>query len=224
MNKRERLREAMLLYAVTDRMWLKESPGRSLADVVAEAIAGGITFLQIREKNLSYDEFLQQAKELKWVAAAHQIPYVVNDEVAIAKAVDADGVHIGQSDTKLQQARAILGPDKIIGVSVQTVAQAVQAEQQGADYLGVGALYSTATKPEAAALDHEEVRNICQAVTIPVVGIGGIHKGNIASLKGLGLDGIAAVSAIFASQQVQKDTRELYQLCKETFYDQTGSI
>lgn len=209
---KQEIKDAMCLYAVTDSMWLKD---RTLPEVVKEALEGGATFMQIREKELPFDKFLALAGEVKKVTDAFHVPYVVNDEVEIAKAVDADGVHIGQSDKELVDARSILGPDKIIGVSVQTVEQAIEAEKNSADYLGVGSVFTTATKLDADDVPLDTLRAICDAVSIPVVAIGGIHAGNIMDLNGTHVDGIAVVSAIFAAQDIKKDTAELLVIAKQ---------
>lgn len=208
----QEIKDAMCLYAVTDSMWLN---GRTLPEVVREALEGGVTFMQIREKELPYEEFLALAGEVKKVTDAYHVPYVVNDEIDIAKAIDADGVHIGQSDRALTEARQILGPDKIIGVSTQTVEQAVEAEKNGADYLGVGSVFTTSTKLDADAVPPDTLRAICEAVSIPVVAIGGINKYNILELKGLGIDGVAVVSAIFAAKDIKGATGKLRQLAGE---------
>lgn len=205
----QEIREAMRLYAVTDSGWLQ---GRSLQQVVEEAIKGGATFVQIREKHLSYDAFIRLAVEVKKVTDRYHIPYVINDEVELARQIDADGVHIGQNDKTLPEARTILGPDKIIGVSAHTVEEAVEAERNGADYLGVGAVFSTSTKQDASALPIETLRAVCEAVSIPVVAIGGIHAGNLLQLKGSGVDGVAVVSAIFAAEQIERAAAELSEL------------
>lgn len=202
----QEIKDAMCLYAVTDSMWLN---GRALPEVVKEALEGGATFMQIREKELPYEEFLALAKEVKQVTDAYHVPYVVNDEVEIAKAIDADGVHIGQSDKALAEARRILGPDKIIGVSTQTVEQALEAEKNGADYLGVGSIFTTSTKLDADAVSMDTLRAICDAVSIPVVAIGGISKDNIPDLKGTKVDGVAVVSAIFAAENIKEATAKL---------------
>lgn len=208
----QEIKDAMCLYAVTDSMWLN---GRTLPEVVREALEGGVTFMQIREKELPYEEFLALAGDVKKVTDAYHVPYVVNDEIDIAKAIDADGVHIGQSDRALTEARQILGPDKIIGVSAQTVEQAVEAEKNGADYLGVGSVFTTSTKLDADAVPPDTLRAICEAVSIPVVAIGGINKYNILELKGLGIDGVAVVSAIFAAKDIKGETEKLRQLAGE---------
>lgn len=204
-------RKSMLLYAVTDRAWLN---GRSLAGDVERALRGGITFLQLREKELDFDRFLAEAKELKELAKRYSVPFVINDSVEIAKAVDADGVHIGQSDGEAQIAREILGPDKIIGVSAGTTEQAIAAEKAGADYIGVGAYRSTDTKTDVHVLTRQDFEAISNSVSIPIVGIGGINKQNMPELKGLGLDGVALVSAIFASEDIEGACRELLALSR----------
>lgn len=200
------LRKAMCLYAVTDRSWLD---GRSLSEVCAAAIAGGITFLQIREKQLGRAAFLAEARTLKRLAADANIPFVVNDAVDIAKEIDADGAHIGQSDESLATARALLGEDKIIGISVQNVAEARAAARGGADYLGVGAVFATATKTDAKLVDRQALQDICRSVDIPVVAIGGISADRVLSLAGSGVDGIAVVSALFAAGDIEDAAREL---------------
>lgn len=205
-------KKTMLLYAVTDRAWLG---GRRLEDDVEKALRGGATFLQIREKELDDAAFLEQAKAVKAVAGRYGVPFVVNDNVAVAKAVDADGVHVGQSDMEAGDVRAQLGPDKIIGVSVQTVEQAVLAEKRGADYLGVGAVFPTATKQDAAEVSFETLREICGTVSIPVVAIGGIHSENVMELAGSGIVGVAVVSAIFAAADIESAAAELAAKARE---------
>lgn len=203
---KEQIKKSMCLYAVTDSMWLGN---RTLPEVVKEALEGGATFLQIREKNLAYPEFVKLATEVKAVTDAYHVPYVVDDDVELAKEINADGVHIGQSDLALVEARRVLGPDKIIGVSAHTVAEAVEAEKNGADYLGVGSMFTTSTKLDAEAVSMESLKEICEAVSIPVVAIGGIQKDNMLQLKGTKVDGVAVVSAIFAAPDIQKAAKEL---------------
>ena len=176
----------LLLYAVTDRSWLGED---TLYHQVEEAILGGATFIQLREKELSQEAFLEEAKEIKELCRKYQIPFVINDNVEIAREMDADGVHVGQSDMEAGNVREVLGPDKIIGVSAQTVEQAVLAEQSGADYLGVGAVFPTGSKADAEDVPMETLKAICQAVSIPVIAIGGISAGNISKLAGSGICG-----------------------------------
>jgi thiamine-phosphate pyrophosphorylase len=202
-------KSSMLLYAVTDRTWLK---GRSLTHVVEEAIKAGITFLQLREKDLDNASFLQLAREVKSVADKYEIPYVINDNVEVAMSCGADGVHVGQDDMAARDARRIIGPDKILGVSAQTVEQAVLAEKNGADYIGVGTVFPTSTKLDAEAVSFETLKEICEAVSIPVVAIGGINKDNAMKLAGSGIDGIAVVSAIFAQEDITSAVRELRQI------------
>lgn len=196
----------LLLYAVTDRRWLG---GRRLVDRVEEALKGGVTFVQLREKDLDEERFLEEAKEIKELCRRYQVPFVINDNVDIAQAVDADGVHVGQSDMEAGDVRARLGQDKIIGVSAQTVEQALLAESRGADYLGVGAVFATGSKADASEVDHETVKAICQAVHIPVIAIGGIIRENVGALAGTGVCGAAVISAIFAQEDVEEKTRKL---------------
>ena len=204
----------MLLYAVTDRAWLQ---GRSLADCVRQAIAGGATFVQLREKDAQRDEIVALGRELLDICRAAGIPFVIDDEVDIALEIGADGVHVGQDDMACENARAMLGPDAIVGVSAQTVEQALAAQAAGADYLGVGALIPTPTKPDAVDVTLEELNAICAAVDIPVVGIGGLNAGTIGRLAGTSADGAAVVSAIFAADDCEAATRELREICEKTF-------
>lgn len=205
-------KSSMLLYAVTDRTWLGSS---TLSSQVEESIKAGVTFVQLREKKLDFDAFVAQAKEIKSVTDRYRIPFVINDNIEVALACNADGVHVGQGDLSADAARKKLGEQKILGVSVQTVQQAVAAEQSGADYLGVGAVFSTSTKMDADAVSFETLKKICSAVSIPVVAIGGIKKDNILQLSGSGVDGIAVVSAIFAQPDITVATAELHQLAQK---------
>lgn len=202
----------LLLYAVTDRSWLGED---TLYHQVEEAILGGATFIQLREKELSQEAFLEEAKEIKELCRKYQIPFVINDNVEIAREMDADGVHVGQSDMEAGNVREVLGPDKIIGVSAQTVEQAVLAEQRGADYLGVGAVFPTGSKADAEDVPLETLKAFCQAVSIPVIAIGGISTGNILKLAGSGICGIAVISAIFAKPDIRAAAAELRSLAEK---------
>ena len=202
----------LLLYAVTDRHWLN---GRTLHEVVKESLDGGVTFVQLREKQLDEEHFLQEAKDLKELCSEYHVPFVINDNVELAIEMDADGVHVGQSDMEAGKVREKLGPDKIIGVSCKNVEQALLAKKHGADYLGVGAMYPTGTKKDATAVTPEALSAICQAVDIPVVAIGGINKDRLEPLKGTGVDGVAVVSAIFAAEDIEKATRELKEAVRE---------
>lgn len=210
---KEEIRKAMLLYAVTDRAWLKE--GESLTDVCRSVLEHGATFLQIREKDLDEKSFEQEAGELKELCASLKVPFVVNDSVEIALAIDADGVHVGQSDIRGRDIRALIGPEKILGISAGTVEEARAAETAGADYIGVGAVFGTSTKKDARNLSVEKLREISDSVKIPVVAIGGIGKGNIRELSGSGIDGVAVVSAIFAAEDPGKAAEELLALSRE---------
>lgn len=190
----------LLLYAVTDRYWLGK---RTLHDVVKESLDGGVTFVQLREKHLDQAHFLEEAKDLKMLCKAYNVPFMINDNVDIALEMDADGVHVGQSDMEAGDVRAKLGPDKIIGVSAQTVEQAVLAEKRGADYLGVGAVFPTNSKDDATDVSYETLKAICQAVSIPVIAIGGITKDNVEELSGSGICGIAVISAIYGQKNIK---------------------
>lgn len=204
--------KSMLVYAVTDRSWLN---GQTLESQVEQAIQGGATFIQIREKQLNDTDFLEQAKKIKKITNQYHVPFVVNDNVSVAIAVDADGVHVGQKDMEAGEVRKKLGQNKIIGVSVQTVEQALSAQKNGADYLGVGAVFSTSTKLDASEVSFETLKQICNAVDIPVVAIGGINAQNILQLKKSGIDGVAVVSAIFAQKDITQATKELVALAKQ---------
>ena len=208
------IRASMLLYAVTDRAWLGE---RTLAECVAQAIDGGATFVQLREKNASFEEMIALGREL--VALCHErgVPFVIDDDVEVALAVGADGVHVGQEDTACADAREALGPDKIVGVSAQTVEQALAAQAAGADYLGVGALIPTPTKPDAVDVTFDELHAICAAIEIPVVGIGGLNVQTIPQLANSGADGAAVVSAIFAADDCEAAACKLRDVCERTF-------
>lgn len=212
---KEEIRSSMLLYAVTDRMWLKE--GQSLVDVCRDVLGHGATFLQIREKDLNEAEFEQEAQLLKALCAQFRVPFVVNDSVEIAMDIDADGVHVGQSDIKGRDIRAMIGPDKILGISAGTVEEAKAAEAAGADYIGVGAVFGTSTKKDARNLAGDALRQIAASVDIPVVAIGGISKDNLPQLAGSGVDGIAVVSAIFGAENPGQATQELLKMSRDLF-------
>lgn len=198
--------EDLLLYAVTDRHWLN---GKTLASQVEEALKGGATFIQLREKHLDDAAFYQEALEIKELCRKYHVPFVINDNVALAKQIDADGVHVGQSDMEALDVRNLLGSDKIIGVSAQTVEQAVLAEKHGADYLGVGAVFPTGSKDDAEDVSYDTLKAICEHVNIPVIAIGGITRENVISLKGSGICGIAVISAIFGMEDIEKSTLDL---------------
>ena len=207
-------RKDMLLYVVTDRTWLGD---KTLPEVVESVLKNNVTFIQLREKNLDYTSFKKLAIEIKEITDKYQVPFVINDNIKIAMETDADGVHVGQSDLVATKAREILGKDKILGVSVSNVKQAIEAEKAGADYLGVGSVFTTTSKLDANNVDMEEIKKITKAVNIPVIGIGGINEANIHLLKGSGLDGIAVISAILAKKDIEEATKNLYKLSKEVF-------
>ncbi len=199
-------RTNLLLYAITDRCWLKD---KSLAFQVEEALKGGITLLQLREKNLDRQAFKEEALVIKELCQKYQVPLIINDDVELAKEIDADGVHIGQDDCDIIKARQILGKDKIIGVSAHNVDEAKLAFEKGANYLGVGAIFSTNTKSNTSQVSYNTLKNICNSVNIPVVAIGGITMDNVIELTGSHIDGIAVVSAIFAEEDIKQSTQQL---------------
>lgn len=205
-------RNDLVLYAVTDRSWLGEE---TLCSQVEKALQGGATFIQLREKKLDEGSFLEEAKEIQKLCRQYQVPFVINDNVDIAARIDADGVHVGQSDMEAGDVRKKLGPDKIIGVSAQTVEQALRAQEHGADYLGVGAVFPTGSKEDATEVSHETLKAICDAVDIPVIAIGGINSGNVSELRGTGICGVAVISAIFAKKDICAAAAELKKQVKE---------
>ena len=205
-------KKSLLLYAVTDRSWTENA---SLYEQVEQTLKGGTTFVQLREKDLSYEDFLQEGKEIQELCKKYQVPFVINDNVQLAKELDADGVHIGQDDMKICDARNLIGSNKILGVSVQTVEDAIFAEKEGADYLGVGAVFSTSTKLDADSVSFDTLKSICESVEIPVVAIGGITEENILKLSGSKIDGVAVVSAIFASDDIENSCIRLKKLSEE---------
>lgn len=209
---RDKLAQSLLLYAVTDRHWLGN---RTLYDVVRESLEGGVTFLQLREKDLDDENFYKEAVRLQEMAREYGVPFVVNDNVEIAVRMDADGVHVGQDDMEAGDVRALIGPDKILGVSAQTVEQAVLAEKRGADYLGVGAVFPTGSKDDAVEVSHETLKAICEAVSIPVVAIGGITVNNTPELAGSGICGIAVISAIYGQKDIYQATVSLKKVTEE---------
>lgn len=202
----------LLLYAVTDRAWLGD---KTLSWQVEESLKGGATMIQLREKHLDHENFLKEAKEIKELCRKYQVPFLINDDVDLAVEVDADGVHVGQHDMEAGEVRKKIGPNRILGVSAQTVEQALLAQQAGADYLGVGAVFPTGTKDDADAVSIQTLGEICHAVSIPVVAIGGIGQHNVMQLAGSGICGIAVVSAIYAQPDIQNAASTLHALAKE---------
>ncbi len=199
-------KDALSLYGITDRYWLN---GRPLIHDVQLALEGGVTMIQLREKNLDEESFYREAIEIKELCKKFHVPFIINDNVELAKKVDADGIHVGQNDMAAQDVRAIIGPDKILGVSTQTVEEALLAQKMGADYLGVGAVFPTGSKDDCWVLSHDLCREICSAVTIPVVAIGGINLENISKLSGLGFSGISLISAIFGQNDIKSAAMKL---------------
>lgn len=202
----EDIRRACKLYAVTDSRWLQ---GRSLASVVADAIIGGVSFVQLRDKHLSTLDLARQARDLAPVCRVAGVPLVIDDDIEAVKMSGADGVHVGQYDISCAEARSELGESAIIGVSVQTIEQARAAEEAGADYLGVGAMFSTATKTDAELVSVSMLTSICHAVSIPVVAIGGIDASRLPALANTGIAGVAVVSAIFAAPDIEAAAQNL---------------
>lgn len=216
-------KQYLALYGVTDRWWVKQKLEKAgvpvtddalregLLEDTKAALEGGMTYVQMREKGdpMTEDELLTEALALKALCAEYGVPFVIDDDVELAVKCGADGVHVGQSDMACVEARRALGSAKVVGVSAQTVEQAVQAEKDGADYLGVGAVFPTGSKDDADDVSHDTVKAICEAVNIPVIAIGGISKNNVGQLAGLGLDGIAVISAIYASDDIQAATEDL---------------
>lgn len=202
----------LLLYAVTDRAWLGD---KTLSWQVEESLKGGATMIQLREKHLDHEHFLKEAKEIKELCRKYQVPFLINDDVDLAVEVDADGVHVGQHDMEAGEVRKKIGPNRILGVSAQTVEQALLAQQAEADYLGVGAVFPTGTKDDADAVSIQTLGEICRAVSIPAVAIGGIGQHNVMQLAGSGICGIAVVSAIYAQPDIQNAASMLHALAKE---------
>ena len=205
-------KKAMLLYAVTDRAWVGR---QSLYEQVESALKGGATCVQLREKELDDEAFLNEAVEISALCRRYGVPFFINDNVEIAIRCHADGIHVGQEDMKAAQVRSKVGNDMIIGVSVHSVEEALEAVKNGADCLGVGAMFSTSTKTDVSILPKETLRDICAAVDIPVVAIGGIGRSNISQLSGTGIDGVALVSAIFAADDIESECRILRKLSEE---------
>ncbi|WP_278928874.1 thiamine phosphate synthase [Thomasclavelia cocleata] len=206
-------KEMLKLYLVTDRKWLN---GRKLTDDLEKAILGGVTTIQLREKNLSNEEFISIAKEVKKVCQKYHIPLIINDNLEVALATNSDGIHIGQNDIPASIVRKQIGPDKILGVSVHNLKEAFQAKIDGADYVGVGAIFSTETKNDATNVTLDSLKKICDNIDLPVVAIGGINLDNISKLKDINIAGIAVVSAIMNADDI---TAASGQLVRELNHD-----
>lgn len=199
-------REDLKLYLVTDRSWVGEM---TLESQIEEAIKGGVTIVQLREKNIDEKEFLKLASNVKLITDKYNVKLIINDNVEVAKEIDADGVHLGQGDMDILEARRILGDEKIIGISTKTMEQALDAEKKGADYLGVGAVFSTSTKLDAKSIDSEVFKNIYETIKIPIVAIGGISLENISLLRNTKISGVAVVSGILAQKDIKKAAMNL---------------
>ncbi|WP_278626786.1 thiamine phosphate synthase [Thomasclavelia cocleata] len=206
-------KEMLKLYLVTDRKWLN---GRKLTDDLEKAILGGVTTIQLREKNLSNEEFISIAKEVKKVCQNYHIPFIINDNLEVALAINSDGIHIGQNDIPASIVRKQIGPNKILGVSVHNLKEAFQAKIDGADYVGVGAIFSTETKNDATNVTLDSLKKICDNIDLPVVAIGGINLDNISKLKDINIAGIAVVSAIMKANDI---TAASGQLVRELNHD-----
>ena len=207
------LASRLLLYAIT----IENTELKTLLRQVEEALSGGATILQLREKNVDEEEYCRRALEVKKVCDRYDVPLIVDDSINVALRCDAAGAHIGQQDVSLERARKLLGQDRIIGVSAKTVAQARQAEEGSADYLGVGAIYYTQTKENPIYTSIDTLRDICAAVSIPVVAIGGIKLNNIAALKGTGVVGAAIVTGIFSAPDIRRTTCDFREKVEELF-------
>lgn len=199
-------KEQLNLYLVTDRHWLAN---RNLEDDVEKAILGGITMVQLREKNLDNESFIKLAKKVKQVCHKYKVPFIINDNLEVALAVDSDGIHIGQDDLPANLVRQKIGPNKILGVSVHNLDEAIAAKNAGATYLGAGAMFSTTTKDNTTNLSIEKLQTITTNINIPVVAIGGINYDNCLSLKNCNLAGIAVVSAIMAATNISEAASKL---------------
>lgn len=209
-------KKMLLLYGITDRAW----EGRqTLYEQVEEALEGGITILQLREKNLKEEDFIREAVELRSLCHKYQVPLIINDNVQVALKSGADGVHVGITDTPVAEIRELTGKNFIIGATAKTVEQAKEAEKSGADYLGVGAVFPSSTKKTAIRITKEELQKICSSVKIPAVAIGGITDENISEIKGGGMSGIAVVSAIFGAENIKEAAVELKEKAREAVYD-----
>ena len=204
----------LLLYAVTDRHWLN---GRTLYHDVKEALTGGATLVQLREKDLDYEAFKSEALEIQELCKSFHVPFIINDDVNLALEINADGIHVGQSDMEAGSVRELIGTEKILGVSVRNYEEALLAQSKGADYLGAGAVFHTGSKSDAVDITHDDLKKICQSVKIPVVAIGGISLNNIHELENSGIAGVAVISAIFASENIKVACEKLRCISQKLF-------
>lgn len=199
-------KEQLLLYAVTDRAWVGK---QTLYEQIEAALKGGVTMVQLREKNMEESDFIKEAREVKALCCQYNVPLIINDKFKVALESGADGIHVGQEDMAVAKIREIAGKDFIIGATAKTIQQAKKAEAEGADYLGVGAVFPSSTKKNAIRITNEQLKEICASVSIPAVAIGGIDRTNFMTLKGCGMSGIAVVSAIFSAEDISQAAREL---------------
>ena len=204
-------KDMMRLYAVTDRSWLR---GQTLFEQVEQALLGGVTLVQLREKELDEASFLREAVDMTKLCHRYGVPLLINDNVDIARRSGADGVHVGQDDMNAASVRSILGSQMIVGVTAKTIEQAIRAQEAGANYLGSGAVFGSATKLNAKPMTKELLKSICNAVSIPVVAIGGINRHNILELAGTDISGVAVVSGIFAADDIEAECRHLRSIVK----------
>ena len=205
-------KEMLLLYAVTDSAWVGE---KTLYQQIEDALKGGVTIVQLREKNLDEDAFVKEAIEVKKLCHRYNVPLIINDNVSVALKSGADGVHVGVEDTPVSEIRKVVPRDFIVGATCKTVEQAKIAENSGADYMGVGAVFPSSTKENALRITTEQLKEICSSVSIPAVAIGGITAENVMEIKGEGIAGIAVVSAIFSAENIEKATQELKKKARE---------
>ena len=210
-----KLKSALRLYAITDRTLIANN-GFTLQEAVEQAILGGATIIQLREKNISFDEYLQKAIAVKQITDKYNIPLIVNDSIEVAAACDASGVHLGQEDENISVAKQKLSKNKIIGISANTLEEAIEAEQNGADYLGIDTPFATTTKKDQKLSNLETMKDICRNVAIPCVAIGGINTSNVIQIAHTGIVGIAVVSSIFGDKNIQQHAKDLLQIVKQT--------
>lgn len=197
---------SLLLYAVTDRSWTGK---QTLQEQIEEALMGGVTCVQLREKDLDEKSFLKEAIKIRELCHKYNVPLLINDNVKVAIASKADGVHVGQNDIPVSEIRKMVGDDFVIGATAKTIEQAQRAEREGASYLGVGAVFPSPTKKDAIRISNEQLKEICASVSIPAVAIGGINLSNMTEISGCGMNGIAVISAIFSADDIKLTTQEL---------------
>lgn len=206
-------KDMLLLYAVTDRSWTGR---QTLPQQIEDALKGGATIVQLREKKLDFDSFVNEATEVKKICEKYGVPLIINDNVQVALKSGADGVHVGLEDMSVKDIRKLVGSDFIVGATAKTVTQAKKAEDEGADYIGVGAVFPSPTKTNAIRISLEDLKEICASVSIPAVAIGGINKSNMKEIAGGGMKGVALVSAIFGADNIELECKILKELALQT--------